>query len=60
MAQKPKKILYQSLWDGRIFKTKEEAENSPYPYQVFMTGHDRYPKRGFFGTVAFRKKGRFF
>ncbi|NLK25497.1 MAG: hypothetical protein GX307_02850 [Euryarchaeota archaeon] len=52
MAKK-NRIVYQCAMTGKIYDTEEEAlEKCEGPYQAFETCHDRYPKRGFFGTVT--------
>lgn len=56
---KPKKIKYQCIWDGRLFNSEEEALNKSFgPMQPFQEGHDKYPPKGFFGTIAWRKGDR--
>lgn len=56
---KPKKVKYQCIWDGRLFNSEEEALNKSFgPMQPFQEGHDKYPPKGFFGTVVWRKGDR--
>ena len=57
MAEQAKTIKYQCVWNGKVYDSEEEAlKNCEGPIQPFFKGHDRYPKRGFFGTVTWRKK----
>lgn len=57
MAKKPSDVKYQCAWNGKVFDSEKEAlENCQGPYQPFIKGYDRYPKKGFFGTVVWRKK----
>jgi hypothetical protein len=59
MVEKAQKIKYQCVWDGRVFDSEEQAlRECDGPIQAFIQNHDRYPKRGFFGTVTWRKKKR--
>ena len=56
MADKPKTIKYQCVWTGKLYDSEEQAlRECEGPIQPFLQGHDRYPKRGFFGTVVWRK-----
>lgn len=57
MAEKAQQIKYQCVWDGKVYNTEEEAMKCcNAPIQAFITNYDRYPRKGFFGTVTWRKK----
>ena len=56
MADKPQKIYYQCAQTGKVYESEEEAlKNCKGPFQPFIKHYDRYPKKGFFGTVTWRK-----
>ena len=56
MADKPEKIYYQTLWTGKVYNSEEEAIKADEgPVQAFIKHYGRYPKKGFFGTVTWRK-----
>jgi len=55
--QKPKRIRYQCALTGKVFDSEEEAlAGCEGPYQPFMEGYDRYPTKGFFGLITWRKE----
>jgi hypothetical protein len=56
MAEKAQKIYFQTFWTGKVYDTEEEAvKANEGPVQPFISTMDRYPKKGFFGTVTGRK-----
>jgi hypothetical protein len=56
MADEPKKIWYQCAWSGKVYDSEEKAlAGCEGPIQAFIKKYDRYPKKGFFGTVTWRK-----
>ena len=56
MADKTK-VKYQCAWTGKVYDSEEQAvKECDGPFQPFIQGYDRYPKRGFFGTVVWEKK----
>jgi len=55
MADEPQTIYYQCAQTGKVYKSEEEAlKNCKGPFQPFIKHYDRYPKKGFFGTVTWR------
>jgi hypothetical protein len=56
MAKKPSDVKYQCAWNGKVFDSEEQVlKECEGPYQPFIKHYDRYPKKGFFGTVVWRK-----
>ncbi|MBI0584523.1 MAG: hypothetical protein ISF22_09900 [Methanomassiliicoccus sp.] len=56
MSDEPKKVLYQCAFTGKVYKSEEEAlAKCKGPFTPFIKHYDRYPKKGFFGTVVWRK-----
>ncbi|MDW5561767.1 MAG: hypothetical protein SA339_00965 [Methanomassiliicoccus sp.] len=56
MADQPQKVYWQCVFTGKVYNTEEEAINAcEGPVQPFIKHYDRYPKKGFFGTVTWRK-----
>jgi hypothetical protein len=56
MADKPQKIYYQCAWSGKVYDSEEKALAAcEGPIQAFIKGYERFPKKGFFGTVVWRK-----